>query len=153
MHSLARRPDRLSFVAIVMVAMLSATVLFTVASLSSPSIALGASVHAASCDDVALRTRPSVASRRMAVIDSGKQVSVVSTVKGGSWTVTCAGTDDLGKHLVPDQCRDGAEGVRALRGHVSLYRLGAPVARESCQPLQRLPDRRAADEAVELGDP
>ena len=96
MHSLAHRPDRLSFVAIVMVAILSATVLFTVASLSSPSIALGASVYGASCDDVALRTRPSVASRRKAVIDSGKQVSVVSTVKGGSWTVTCAGRTTSG---------------------------------------------------------
>ena len=96
MHPLAHRPDRLSFVAIVMVAILSATVLFTVASLSSPSIALGASVHAASCDDVALRTRPSVASRRKAEIDSGKQVSVVSTLTGGSWKVTCAGKTTSG---------------------------------------------------------
>ena len=91
MQSLTRRPGRVSLIAVVLSAILSATVLYTVASLSSPGTALGASVFEARCNDVALRTKPSTSSTKKAEIDAGKQVSVVSTVTGGSWRTTCAG--------------------------------------------------------------
>ena len=156
MHPLAHRPDRLSFVAIVMVAILSATVLFTVASLSSPSIALGASVYGASCDDVALRTRPSVASRRKAVIDSGKQVSVVSTVKGGSWTATCAGKTTSGNtwyriNAVMGQKVSARYGVTYLYIATGLVSPVSPASRYSaCQSvgLRTRPSSSATRKAV-----
>jgi hypothetical protein len=155
-HSLARFPDRLSFVAIVMVAMLSASVLFAVASLSSPSIALGASVYGASCDDVALRTRPSTASRRQAVINSGKQVSVVSTITGGSWKVTCAGKTTSGNtwyriNAVMGQKVSERYGVTYLYVATALVSPVNPASRYSaCQSvgLRTRPSSSASRKAV-----
>jgi GH25 family lysozyme M1 (1,4-beta-N-acetylmuramidase) len=94
---LTRRSHRLSPVAIVLVGILSALVLFTASAVSSPlDTRAAASFHAARCDGVSIRTKPSTSATRKATLAEGTKVQAVAVVSGGRWKVTCNGTTSSG---------------------------------------------------------
>jgi GH25 family lysozyme M1 (1,4-beta-N-acetylmuramidase) len=133
-QSLARRPDRESIIAVVLTAILSATVLFAVTSLSSPTDALAATNKQAKCDNVALRTKPSSSSTRKALLPEGAQVTVVTTVTGSSWRVTCNGKTVSGNtwfkiNAVKGQRVSSRYGVSYVYGATALFGPVEPVTR------------------------
>jgi GH25 family lysozyme M1 (1,4-beta-N-acetylmuramidase) len=116
--TLTSRPHRLSPVAIVLVGILSALVLLTASAVSSPlDTRAAASFHAARCDGVSLRTKPSTSATRKATLAEGTKVQAVAVVSGGSWKVTCNGKTSSGSSwyrisTVADKTVSSRYGVR-----------------------------------------
>ena len=81
-----RPPRRVSATAVVG-AVLSAAILLL---LTSPNT-FGATGMTPRCDDINLRTGPSTSHAVKGRVDEGDRVTVVKTVDGGSYSVTCDG--------------------------------------------------------------
>ena len=80
-------------VALVLVAVLSAALLLAAASVIAPGQALAAtSTKAAACDGANLRTSTSTSATWKKSLKIGTKVTVVATVAGGGWKVSCAGS-------------------------------------------------------------
>jgi GH25 family lysozyme M1 (1,4-beta-N-acetylmuramidase) len=86
----ARRP-RHATSSRVMTALLSALLLVGVAWSSGGQAVLAATPMATACDGVRLRTGPSTSDATAATVIAGTQVSVETTVTGGTWSANCAG--------------------------------------------------------------
>jgi GH25 family lysozyme M1 (1,4-beta-N-acetylmuramidase) len=56
-----------------------------------PSAVAAATSMAAACDGVRLRSGPTTSDTTVQTINTGSQVTVETTVTGGSWSATCAG--------------------------------------------------------------
>ena len=88
--NVARRPrhapwSRLGSAVLLALVMLGATALV------APHRAFAGTTMAAACDGVRLRIGPSTGDATAATVSAGTQVSVETTVTGGSWSATCAG--------------------------------------------------------------
>jgi len=62
----------------------------------SPSPARALSMFSTRCDGVALRSRPSTSSTKLATLDKGVRVVAIDKVSGGGWRTVCAGTTSKG---------------------------------------------------------
>jgi GH25 family lysozyme M1 (1,4-beta-N-acetylmuramidase) len=87
-----RRRARLPIFALVAALVLALIAIEAV--VPAPTLAL--STFAAKCDGVAIRSKPSVSSTKLATISKGIRVVAVARVSGGSWRTTCAGTTARG---------------------------------------------------------
>jgi GH25 family lysozyme M1 (1,4-beta-N-acetylmuramidase) len=131
--TLTSHPHRLSPIAIVLVGILSALVLFSASAVSSPSTVSAASFHQARCDGVSLRTKPSTSATRKATVAEGTKFMAVAVISGGSWKVSCDGKTTSGSSwyrisMVNDKTVKARYGVtyvyaaKALLGYASVTR-------------------------------
>jgi GH25 family lysozyme M1 (1,4-beta-N-acetylmuramidase) len=88
----SRRPGRTMSPVLLLAAIVAALVFFGAVAVVAPSGARAATITtmAANCG-ANLRTSASTSARIRASIDRNTKVTVVATVKGGSWRTTCAG--------------------------------------------------------------
>jgi GH25 family lysozyme M1 (1,4-beta-N-acetylmuramidase) len=116
------RPRHAMLPVIVVLAMLSAVLLFAVVSLSRPDTALGYTYRTETpvCDGVYLRTKATKSSPKKVSISRGAKVYVVGTVNGGSWKRTCGGAVRRGSVWVRITQVNGRT-VRSLYGVSYLY--------------------------------
>ena len=117
-------------------AILVAAVVLT---LTTPS-AIGATTYAASCDGVNLRSNAGTTYPIKKSVSAGTQVSVVTTVSGGSWSATCAGKAVSGSSWYRINAVNGTSvstlyGVTYVYGATGLFKaVAAPPPSPTAQP-------------------
>jgi len=115
----ARRPAASAAPLRVVVALVSAALLFAMSAVSQPPPADAASTMVAKCS-VNLRTAQRVSARQRATIRAGTRVTVVATVSGGAYRTTCAGRTVSGGRWFRISAINGRS-VRSLYGVSYLY--------------------------------
>ena len=147
------RPHHTSLTVLVIAAVLSATFMFALAAVVSPSDALGASSTKVALCPANLRNAPSLASGVRKVSAVGTKMTVTGSVAGGSYRVSCAGRTVSSNTWYRVSAVNG-KAVKSLFGRTYVYvakglvgmapvtRL--PIAGQICeqQPGRRLRRRR-----------
>jgi hypothetical protein len=128
-----RRSHRPSVPTRVLIAAMSAMLVFAIASVSAPPGVLGATVSKTAICSVNLRTSASTSARIKALISSGTKVSVDAKVTGGSYRTACGGTSVSARTWYRITAVGGTSvrslyGVSYLYGATSLFKT-TPVTR------------------------
>lgn len=128
-----RSPGRTSLPAILATSILAAVFVFAAVAISVPDDVLGASVTKAAACSANLRTSPKTTARLRTTIKTDTKVTVVASVTGGSWRVTCAGKTVSGKTWYRISAINGRSvksrfGVSYLYAASGLFKSVAPPA-------------------------
>ncbi len=135
-----RRRAGLPILALVAALVLALTAIEAIA----PAPALALSTFAAKCDGVAIRSKPSIRSTRLATISKGTRVVAVARVSGGSWRTSCAGRTARGSSWYR---------LTVVNGKVATTRFGKTyvyVATSLIKRLYTMTELRTACDGVSL---
>ena len=124
--------------------MIALALALTAVDAAKPAPALALSTFATKCDGVALRSRPSTASTKLATLSKGIQVVAVDRVSGGSWRTVCAGTTATGSGWYKVTVVNGRD-VRSRYGVSAVY-----VASSLLKKLYSMSYKKAACDGVNL---
>jgi GH25 family lysozyme M1 (1,4-beta-N-acetylmuramidase) len=80
----------------VMLAAVALVFALTAFGAAMPAPARAVTMFTTRCDGVALRSRPSTSSTKLATLDKGVKVVALTKVSGGSWRTVCAGSTTTG---------------------------------------------------------
>jgi GH25 family lysozyme M1 (1,4-beta-N-acetylmuramidase) len=135
-----RRRGPLPLLALVIALALALTALEA----ATPAPTLALSTLVTKCDGVAVRSRPSTTSSKLATLAKGIKVVAVDRVSGGSWRTSCAGTVATGSSWYKVTVVNGRD-VRSRFGVSAVY-----VASSLLRKLYSMTYKKAACDGVSL---